>query len=76
MISGKATKPQSTPEQRQAFVSEEMADNIAPLGRIKRTRRQARLADGKAAELNAQLEVEVKFGNKQVTGVVDPLVLG
>jgi len=60
-----------------------MADNIAPLGRIKRTRRQARLADRRCGGINAQLEVEVKFGNKQVTmsllilpGVVDPLVLG
>jgi len=60
-----------------------MADNIAVLGRITRTRRQVRLANGRCGGINAQLEVEVKFGNKQVTmsllilpGVVDPLVLG
>jgi len=41
------------------------------------------LADGRCGGIDAQLEVEVKFGNKQVTmsllilpGVVDPLVLG
>jgi len=60
-----------------------MADNIADLGRITRTRQQVRLADESCGGINAQLEVEVKFGNKQVTmsvlilpGVVDPLVLG
>jgi len=60
-----------------------MADNIAALGMITRTRRQVRLADGRCGGINAQLELEVKFGNKQVTktllilsGVVDPLVLG
>jgi len=41
------------------------------------------LADGRCGGINAQLEVEVEFGNKQVTmsllilpGVVDPFVLG
>jgi len=41
------------------------------------------LADGRCGGINAQLEVEGKFGDKQVTmsllilpGVVDPLVLG
>jgi len=66
-----------------SFVSEEMADNLAALGRIKRTRWQARLADGRCGGINAQLEVAVKFGIKQVSmsllilhGVVDPLVWG
>jgi len=59
-----------------SFISEELADNIAALGRITKTRRQVWLTDGRCGGINAQLEVEVKFGNKQVTGVVDPLVLG
>jgi len=49
----------------------------------KRTRWQVKLADGRCGGIDAQFEVEVKFGNKQVTmsllilpGVVDPLVLG
>jgi len=45
-----------------SFVSEELADNIAALGRITRTRRQVRLADGRCGGIDAQLEVEVKFG--------------
>jgi len=60
-----------------------MADSIAALGRITRTRRQLGLADEGCGGTNAQLEVEVKFGNKQVTmsllilpGIVDPLLLG
>jgi len=66
-----------------SFVSEELADNIAALGRITKTRRQVRLADGRCGGIDGQLELEVKFDNKQVTmillilpGVVDPLVLG
>jgi len=66
-----------------SFVSEELADNIAAVGRITRARRQVRFADDRYGGINAQLEVEVKFGNKQVTMtllilpvVVDPLVLG
>jgi len=50
-----------------SFVSKEMADNIADLGRITKTRRQVRLTDGRCSGINAQLEVEVKFGNKQLT---------
>jgi len=59
-----------------------MADNIDALGRIIRTRRQVRLVEGRCGGINAQLEVEVKFGNKEVTmrllilsGIMDPLVL-
>jgi len=59
-----------------------MAGNIAALGRITRTRRQVRLANGRCGGINAQLDVEVKLGNKQVTmsllillEKVDPLVL-
>jgi len=66
-----------------SFVSEKIADNIAALGRITRTGWQARLADGRCGGINAQLGVEFKIGNKQVTmtllilpGVVYPLVLG
>jgi len=73
---GTATKPQSTPEATASFISEELADYIAALGKITRTRRQAWLTDGRCGGINAQLEVGGKFGNKQVTGVVDPLVLG
>jgi len=46
-----------------SFVSEEMTDNSAALGRI--TRRQVRWADGRCGGINAQLEMEVEFGNKQ-----------
>jgi len=45
------------------FVSEELTDNLAALGRITRTRRQVRLADGSGG----QLKVEVKFSNKDLT---------
>jgi len=60
-----------------------LAASLKRLGRITRARRQVRFADDRYGGINAQLEVEVKFGNKQVTmtlwilpGVVDPLVLG
>ncbi|XP_044316707.1 uncharacterized protein LOC123037917 [Drosophila rhopaloa] len=66
-----------------SFISEELADNLAALGKITRTRRQVRLADGRCSGISAQLEVEVAFGNKRLTmsllilpGVVDALVLG
>jgi len=82
MIGGNRYKATIDTGATASFVSEEMADNIAALGRITRTRRQVRLADGRCGGINAQLEVQVKFGNKQVTmsllilpGVVDPLVL-
>jgi len=60
-----------------SFVSEELADNLAALGRITRPRGQVMLADIRC------LGMEVKFGNKKLTmslltfsGVVDTLVLG
>ncbi|XP_070068145.1 uncharacterized protein [Drosophila takahashii] len=66
-----------------SFISEELADSLAALGKITRTRRQVRLADGRCGGINAQLEVEIAFGNKRLTmsllilpGVVDSLVLG
>ncbi|XP_044313310.1 uncharacterized protein LOC123037311 [Drosophila rhopaloa] len=65
-----------------SFISEELADNLAALGKITRTRRQVRLADGRCSGISAQLEVEIAFGNKRLTmsllilpGVVDALVL-
>jgi len=83
MIGGNSYKTTIDTGARASFVCEEMADNIAALGRTTKTRRQVRLADGRCSLIDAQLEVEVKFGNKQVTmsllilpGVVDPLVLG
>jgi len=36
-----------------SFASEEMAENIAALGRITRRRRQVRLADGRCGGINA-----------------------
>jgi len=44
------------------IISEELADNLAALGMIKRTRRQVWLADGKSSAVSAQVEVEVEFG--------------
>jgi len=83
MTGGNSYKATIDTEATASFVSEEIADNIAALGRITRKRRQVRLADGRCGGINAQLEVEVEFGNKQETmsllilpGVVDPLVLG
>jgi len=67
MIGGNSYKATIDTGAMASFVSEEMADNIAALGRITRTRRQVRLADGRCGGINAQLEVEVEFGNKQVT---------
>jgi len=81
MIGGNSYKAAIDTGATASFVGEEMADNIAALGRITRTRWQVRLADGRCGGINAQLAVEVKFGNKQVTmsllifpGVVDLLV--
>jgi len=83
IIDGDSYKATIYTEATASFVCEEMADSIAALGRITKTRRQVRLADGRCGEMNAQLEVKVKFGKKQVTmslltlpGVVDPFVLG
>jgi len=83
MIGGNSYKDKLDTGARASFDSEEMADNIAALGRITRTRWQVRLANGRCGGINAQLEVDVKFGKKQVSmsllifpGVVDPLVLG
>jgi len=83
MIGGNIYKATIDTGATASFVRKEMADNIAALGRITRTRRQVRWPDGRCDGSNEQLEVQVKFGNKQVTmsllilpGVVDPLVLG
>ncbi|XP_044315211.1 uncharacterized protein LOC123037624 [Drosophila rhopaloa] len=66
-----------------SFINEELADRLADKGRITRTRRQVRLADGRCSRISSQLEITVKFGNKQLEmnllilpGVVDELVLG
>jgi len=56
MIGGNSYKATIDTGATKSFISEEMADNIAALGRITRKRRKVRLADG----INAQLEVEVK----------------
>jgi len=66
MIGGDSYKETIDAGATASFVSEEMADNIAALGRIIRTRRQVRLAYGRCGGINAQREVEVEFGNKQV----------
>jgi len=71
MIGGNSYKATIDTRATASFVSEEVADNIAALGRITRTRRQVRLADGRRGGINAQLEVEVKFGHKQVTMTLD-----
>jgi len=66
-----------------SFMSEELADNLAALGKITRIRRQVRLADRRCSGIDAQVEMEIAFGNKLLTmsllilpGVVDSLVLG
>jgi len=83
MIGGNSYKATIDTGASACIVSEELADNLAALGRITRTGRQVGLADGRCGGINAQLEVEVKLGNNQVTmsllilpGVLDPLVLG
>jgi len=65
------------------FISKELADNLAALGKITRIRRKVRLADGRCGGINEQLEVQIAFGNKRLSmrllilpGVVDSLVLG
>jgi len=40
------------------FISEELADNLAALGKVTRTRRQVRLNYGRCSGINAQLEVK------------------
>jgi len=57
MIGGNSYKATIDTGATAIFVSEEMADNIAALGRITRTRRQVRLANGRCGGINAQLEV-------------------
>jgi len=47
MIGGNSYKATIDTEATASFVCEEMADSIAALGRITRTRRQVRLADGR-----------------------------
>jgi len=47
MIDGNSYKATIDTGATASFVSEEMADNITALGRITRTRRQVRLADGR-----------------------------
>jgi len=65
-----------------SFISKELADNLAALGKITRIRRQVRLADGRCGGIDKQLEVKIAFGNKRLSmsllipGVVDSLVLG
>jgi len=66
-----------------SFISKELADNLAALGKITRIRRQVRLAEGKFGGIDEQLEVKIAFGDKRLSmsllilpGVVDSLVLG
>jgi len=54
MIGGNSYKATIDTGERASFVSEKMADNIATLGRITRTRRQVRLADERCGRINAQ----------------------
>jgi len=61
MIGGNSYKDTIDTGATASFVSKEMVDNPAALGRITRT------TDGRCSGISAQLEVEVKFGNKQVT---------
>jgi len=63
-----------------SFISKELANNLAALGKITRIRRQVRLADGRCGIIDEQLEVEIAFGNKRLSmsllilpGVVDSL---
>jgi len=67
MIGGNSYKATIDTGATASFVSEELTDNIAALGRITKTRRQVRLADGRCGGIDAQLEVEVNFDNKQLT---------
>jgi len=67
MIGGNSYKATIDTGASACIVSEELADNLAALGRITRTGRQVGLADGRCGGINAQLEVEVKLGNNQVT---------
>jgi len=55
MIGGRSYKGTTDTAATTSFVSEEMADNTDDLGRITRTRRQVRLADGRCGGINAQL---------------------
>jgi len=50
-----------------SFISKELGDNLAALGKITMTRRQVRLAGGRCGGIDAQLEVEIAFGNKRLT---------
>jgi len=66
-----------------SFISKELADDLAPLGKITRMRRQVRLADGRCGGIDEQVEVVIAFGNKRLSmsllilpKVVDSLVLG
>jgi len=81
MIGGNRYKATTDTGAVASFVSKELAHNLAALGKITTTRRQAGLADGSCGEIDAQLEVEVKFCDKELTislltlpGVVDPFV--
>jgi len=59
MIGGNSYKATIDTGATASFVSKELPDNIAALGRITKTRRQVRLADGRCGGIDAQLEVEV-----------------
>jgi len=52
MIGGNGYKATMDTGATASFVSEEMADNIAALGRVTRTRRQVRLTDGRCGGIN------------------------
>jgi len=51
---------------RGIFVSEELTDKLAAPKTITKIRRQVRLSGGWCIEINAQLEVEIEFGNRRL----------
>jgi len=53
------------------FVSEELADNLAVLGKFTRERQKVRFADRRCRELNEQLEAKVKMIYVDLTRVVN-----
>jgi len=64
-IGGNSYKATINPGATASVVSEELSANLPALGRITRTRRRVRLADGRRGGIDAQLEVEVKFRTQE-----------
>jgi len=46
-----------------SFISKQLADDLAALGKITRIRRQVRLEDRRCGGIDEQLQVEIAFGN-------------